>query len=74
MTYGQLRPLGGADPRQLGRFAVLGVLGEGGMGRVFLGRSPGGWAVAIKVIHAGLAADPGAGLTATPSLISAEEP
>ena len=58
MTYGQLRPLGGADPRQLGRFAVLGVLGEGGMGRVFLGRSPGGWAVAIKVIHAGLAADP----------------
>ena len=58
MTYGQLRPLGGADPRQLGKFAVLGVLGEGGMGRVFLGRSPGGWAVAIKVIHAGLAADP----------------
>ena len=29
------------------------------MGRVFLGSSPGGWAVAIKVIHAGLAADPG---------------
>jgi hypothetical protein len=58
MTYGQLRPLGDADPRQLGRFTVLGVLGEGGMGRVFLGRSPGGWAVAIKVIHAGLAADP----------------
>jgi serine/threonine protein kinase len=28
------------------------------MGRVFFGRSPGGWAVAIKVIHAGLAADP----------------
>src|SRR2546430_384840 len=28
MTYGQLRPLGGADPRQLGKFAVLGVLGE----------------------------------------------
>ena len=58
MTHGQLRPLGDADPRQLGRFTVLGVLGEGGMGRVFLGRSPGGWAVAIKVIHAGLAADP----------------
>jgi hypothetical protein len=28
------------------------------MGRVFLGCSPGGWAVAIKVIHAELAADP----------------
>ena len=57
MTYGQPRPLSDSDPRQLGRFAVLGLLGEGGMGRVFLGRSPGGWAVAIKVIHAGLAAD-----------------
>jgi serine/threonine protein kinase len=36
----------------------LGLLGEGGMGRVFLGCSPGGRAVAIKVIRAGLAADP----------------
>jgi hypothetical protein len=37
---------------------VLGLLGEGGMGRVFLGCSPGGRAVAIKVIRAGLASDP----------------
>jgi hypothetical protein len=58
MTSGQPRPLADTDPRQLGRFKVLGVLGEGGMGRVFLGCSPGGWAVAIKVIHAGLADDP----------------
>lgn len=58
MTDGQPRPLAESDPRQLGRFKVLGLLGEGGMGRVYLGRSPGGWAVAIKVIHAGLAADP----------------
>jgi hypothetical protein len=58
MTHGQLRPLADSDPRLLGRFKVLGLLGEGGMGRVFLGSSPGGWAVAIKVIHAGLAADP----------------
>jgi hypothetical protein len=58
MTQGQLRPLADSDPRQLGRFRVVGLLGEGGMGRVFLGSSPGGWAVAIKVIHAGLAADP----------------
>src|SRR6201987_1130124 len=54
----QPRPLADSDPRQLGRFKVLGLLGEGGMGRVYFGRSPGGWAVAIKVIHAGLAADP----------------
>src|SRR5215472_14894742 len=58
MTYGQPRPLADSDPRQLGRFKVLGLLGEGGMGRVYFGRSPGGWAVAIKVIHPGLAADP----------------
>jgi hypothetical protein len=58
MTSGQPRPLADGDPRQLGRFTVLGLLGAGGMGRVFLGCSPGGWAVAIKVIHAELADDP----------------
>ena len=58
MTEGRLRALADSDPRQLGRFKVLGLLGEGGMGRVYFGRSPGGWAVAIKVIHPGLAADP----------------
>ena len=58
MTSAQPRPLAGGDPRQVGRFTVLGLLGEGGMGRVFLGRSPGGRAVAIKVIRAGLASDP----------------
>jgi eukaryotic-like serine/threonine-protein kinase len=58
MTSAQPRPLAGGDPRQVGRFTILGLLGEGGMGRVFLGRSPGGRAVAIKVIRAGLASDP----------------
>jgi hypothetical protein len=58
MMSGQPRPLADSDPRQLGRFTVLGLLGAGGMGRVFLGCSPGGWAVAIKVIHAELADDP----------------
>jgi eukaryotic-like serine/threonine-protein kinase len=58
MTSAQPRPLSAWDPRQVGRFTILGLLGEGGMGRVFLGRSPGGRAVAIKVIRAGLASDP----------------
>ena len=58
MTSGQPRPLADGDPRQVGRFSILGLLGEGGMGRVFLGRSPGGRAVAIKVIRGALASDP----------------
>src|SRR5215467_1921831 len=46
------------DPRQVGRYRLLGALGSGGMGRVFLGQSPGGRLVAVKVIRADLAEDP----------------
>ena len=45
------------DPSQIGPFRVLGRLGEGGMGRVYLGASPGGRKVAIKVVHADYADD-----------------
>ena len=38
---------------------LLGRLGAGGMGQVFLGKSPGRRLVAVKVIRAGLAEDPG---------------
>ena len=38
---------------------LLGRLGAGGMGQVFLGRSPGRRLVAVKVIRAGLTEDPG---------------
>jgi len=44
-----LRP---GDPRQLGGYELLSRLGEGGMGSVYLGRSPTGRLVAIKVIRA----------------------
>jgi len=47
------------DPKQLGSFKLLGRLGSGGMGRVFLGRSVGGRLVAVKAIRAELAAEPG---------------
>ncbi|MFF4763178.1 LamG-like jellyroll fold domain-containing protein [Streptomyces sp. NPDC001292] len=42
------------DPRFIGGYQLLGRLGAGGMGRVFLGRSPGGRQVAVKVVHAAL--------------------
>lgn len=45
------------DPRQIGKYTLLGRLGSGGMGDVFLGRSLGGRLVAVKVIHPELAQD-----------------
>ncbi|MGD3112377.1 protein kinase domain-containing protein, partial [Streptomyces sp. YGL11-2] len=46
------------DPRSIGGYQLLGRLGAGGMGRVFLGRSPGGRQVAVKVVHAALLDQP----------------
>ena len=48
----QLQPW---DPRKVGPYWLLGRLGSGGMGQVFLGRSPGGRLVAVKVVRAELA-------------------
>ncbi|MER5212430.1 LamG-like jellyroll fold domain-containing protein [Streptomyces sp. NPDC002838] len=46
------------DPRSIGDYRLLSRLGAGGMGRVFLGRSPGGRLVAVKVVHAELVRKP----------------
>ena len=46
------------DPRLIGSYRLRGRLGAGGMGRVYLGLSPGGRAVAVKVIRDDLAQDP----------------
>jgi WD40 repeat protein len=46
------------DPAQVGPYRIVGRLGAGGMGRVFLGRSAGGRLVAVKVIKDELAAHP----------------
>jgi Protein kinase domain len=51
-------PLTSDQPRTIGPYHLVGQLGHGGLGPVFLGRSPGGATVAVKVIRAELAADP----------------
>ena len=50
-------PLPPSDPREIGRFQLLGRLGSGGMDQVFLGEAPDGSRAAIKVVHEGLSAD-----------------
>ncbi|MCE3550227.1 protein kinase [Pseudonocardia sp. RS11V-5] len=45
------------DPRSIGGFTITRLLGEGGMGRVYLGRR-GGVQAAVKVVRAELAGDP----------------
>jgi serine/threonine protein kinase len=51
------RGLQPGDPQLIGPYRLVGQLGCGGMGRVFLGLSAGGRPVAVKVIRAELAAD-----------------
>src|SRR5437867_11354020 len=50
-------PLSAEDPRMIGEFRLHARLGAGGMGRVYLASSPGGRAVAVKVVHQHLARD-----------------
>src|ERR1700759_3205260 len=52
-----MEPLSANDPRTIGEFRLHAQLGAGGMGQVYLGFSPAGRAVAIKVIHPQFARD-----------------
>ncbi|WP_063007378.1 serine/threonine-protein kinase [Nocardia kruczakiae] len=51
-------PLESGDPATIGPYRLLGVLGAGGMGRVYLGRNAGGRTVAVKVVRPDLSDDP----------------
>jgi serine/threonine protein kinase len=55
LGYAGLQP---GDPREIGPYQLLGQLGSGGMGQVFLGMSAGGRPIAVKVIRTELATDP----------------
>ncbi|WFB05854.1 bifunctional serine/threonine-protein kinase/transporter substrate-binding domain-containing protein [Streptomyces sp. LX-29] len=54
-----VRPLAKGDPQQIGPFRIIGLLGGGGMGRVFLGRAADGRTVAVKTARSELADDRG---------------
>ncbi|WP_301176075.1 serine/threonine-protein kinase [Actinomadura geliboluensis] len=54
MEIGALRS---GDPDRLGSYALIGRVGEGGQGTVFLGAAEDGRQVAIKLLHAELTSD-----------------
>ncbi|WP_338895080.1 PQQ-binding-like beta-propeller repeat protein [Streptomyces sp. TG1A-60] len=52
-----MEPLGSDDPEELGPYRLAARLGAGGMGRVYLARSPQGRALAVKAIRPELMGD-----------------
>jgi len=54
-----LEPLRRWDPDRIGPYALMGRLGAGAMGQVYLGRSTAGRLVAVKTIKIDLAEEPG---------------
>src|SRR6201992_3190258 len=54
-----VQPLRRWDPERIGPYAIIGKLGAGAMGQVFLARSAAGRLVAVKTIRIELAEEPG---------------
>jgi hypothetical protein len=59
MTQSIVAPLRRWDPERVGSYAIVGRLGAGAMGQVYLARSVAGRFVAIKTIRIDLAEEPG---------------
>lgn len=59
MTQSIVAPLRRWDPERVGSYAIIGRLGAGAMGQVYLARSAAGRLVAIKTIRVDLAEEPG---------------
>jgi eukaryotic-like serine/threonine-protein kinase len=55
VMWQELKP---GDPGRIGPYRLRGLLGTGGMGRVFLGAAADGQLAAVKVVRLDLAADP----------------
>ncbi|MGW7417213.1 serine/threonine-protein kinase [Streptomyces sp. NPDC054863] len=53
-----MEPLPRSGPARVGPYRLLGKLGAGGMGEVYLARSEGGRTVAVKLVRAELASEP----------------
>ncbi|TJZ53101.1 hypothetical protein FCH28_18385 [Streptomyces piniterrae] len=49
-----MKTLGTGDPLRLGPYRLLGVLGEGGMGKVYVGQDAEGTVAAVKVLRSEL--------------------
>ena len=59
MTRSIMEPMRRWDPERIGPYAIIGRLGAGAMGQVYLARSTAGRLVAVKTIRVELAEEPG---------------
>jgi serine/threonine protein kinase len=59
MPQSIVQPLRRWDPERIGSYTIIGKLGAGAMGQVFLARSSAGRLVAVKTIRIELAEEPG---------------